>query len=215
MTHPGEEPRGYWTIYVDGSSNPTGTGAGILIENGEGVTVEYSLKFKFPISNNQAEYEACLAGIHEAKELGATKITLCSHSQLVVSQIQGEYQARELLLQRYLAKLKETLLGIFKFEIKHIPREENNRAHLLSKFASTKSSSTLKSVVEEVLPSPCAILQVEANDWRAPIEEYITRGSLAEDAREAKKLVQKASRYTVIEGQLFRRGLSTPLLKCI
>ena len=45
--------------------------------------------------------------------------------------------------------------------------------------------------------------------------EYITKGSIPKDSQEAKRLVQKASRYTVIEGQLFRRGLSTPLLKCI
>jgi hypothetical protein len=69
MTHPREEPKGSWTIYVDGSSNPKGAGAGILIENDEGVTVEYSLKFEFPTSNNQAEYEACLTGIRAAKEL--------------------------------------------------------------------------------------------------------------------------------------------------
>ena len=98
MTHPGEEPKGSWTIYVDGSSNPKGAGASILIENDERITVEYSLKFEFPTSNNQAEYEACLAGIRAEKELGATAITLCSDSQLVVSQIKGEYQAREPLL---------------------------------------------------------------------------------------------------------------------
>jgi hypothetical protein len=74
-------------------------------------------------------------------------------------QIKGEYQAREPLLQRYLAKVKESLLGLSKFEIKHIPREENSRADLLSNLASTKSPSTLKLVVE-VLPFPCAILQM-------------------------------------------------------
>jgi ribonuclease HI len=125
MTYPREEPKGSWTIYVDGSSNPKGAGAGILIENDEGVTVEYSLKFEFPTSNNQVEYEACLAAIRAAEELGATAITLCSDFQLVVSQIKGEYQAREPLLQRYLTKVKESLLGLSKFEIKHIPKEEN------------------------------------------------------------------------------------------
>jgi hypothetical protein len=114
-----------------------------------------------------------------------------------------------------LAKVKECLLGLSKFEIKHIPREENSRADLLSKLASTKSSSTLKSEVEEVIPSPCAILQLEVEDCRTPIVEYIIKGSFPEDPREVKKLVQKASWYTVIEGQLFIRGLSTPLLKCI
>ena len=62
-----KESKGSWTIYVDGSSNPKGAGAGILIENDEGITVEYSLKFEFPTSNNQAEYEACLAGYARQK----------------------------------------------------------------------------------------------------------------------------------------------------
>jgi hypothetical protein len=52
MTHLGDQPRESWTIYVDGSSNPKGAGAGILIKNDEGVTVEYSLKFEFSTSNN-------------------------------------------------------------------------------------------------------------------------------------------------------------------
>jgi ribonuclease HI len=80
MTHPGHQNSGSWTIYVDGSSNTKGSGAGILIENEEGVAVKYSIKFEFPTSNNQAEYEACLAGIRVAKELGAIAITLCSDS---------------------------------------------------------------------------------------------------------------------------------------
>jgi hypothetical protein len=33
MTHPGDQSHGSWTIYVDGSSNVKGSGAGILIEN--------------------------------------------------------------------------------------------------------------------------------------------------------------------------------------
>jgi hypothetical protein len=38
---------------------------------------------------------------------------------------------------------------------------------------------------------------------------------LPNDQKEAKKIIQKSTRYAVIEEQLFRRGLSTPLLKCI
>jgi ribonuclease HI len=148
-------------IYVDGSSNTKGSGAGILIENDEGVAVEYSLKFEFPNSNNQAEYEACLARIRAAKELGATTITLCSDSQLVVSQIKGDYQAKEPMMQKYIALVKESLLG---FEIKYVPRSENSRADLLSKLASTKSASALHSVVEEVIPTPSAILHIDDED---------------------------------------------------
>jgi ribonuclease HI len=156
-----------------------------LIENNEGITVEYLSKFEFPTSKNQAEYEACLVGIRAAKQLGATAITLCSDSQLVVSQIKGEYHAKEPLLQRYLAKVKEGLFGLSKFEIEHIHRKENSRAYFLSKLASTKSSSTLKSVIEEVISPPCAILQVKVDDWKTPLKDYITKGILLEDQQEA------------------------------
>jgi ribonuclease HI len=94
-------------IYVDGSSNAKGCGAWVIIENVEGVSVEYSLKCEFPTSNNQAEYEACLAGIRVAQESGASAITICSDSQLVVSQIQVDYHAKEPMLQKYHTKVIE------------------------------------------------------------------------------------------------------------
>lgn len=95
-THLGDSSPGEWTIYVDGSSNTKGCVVGVIIENNEGIAVEYSLKFAFPIFNNQAEYEACLVGIRVANELGASAITICSDSQF--SQIKGDYQAKEPIL---------------------------------------------------------------------------------------------------------------------
>jgi ribonuclease HI len=70
--------------------------------------------------------------------LGATAVTICSDSRLVVYQIKGEYQAKESIMQKYLAKVRELLVGLNKFEIKNILLEENARANLLSKLASTK-----------------------------------------------------------------------------
>jgi ribonuclease HI len=66
ITHPGPTSPGSWVVHVDGSCNEKGSGAGVIVENDEGIVVEYSLKFSFPASNNQAEYEACLAGIRMA-----------------------------------------------------------------------------------------------------------------------------------------------------
>jgi ribonuclease HI len=206
MTHPGEKNPGSWTIYVDGSSNIKGSSAGILIENAEVVAVECSLKFEFPTSNNQVEYEACLAGIRAAKEFGATAITLCSDCQLVVSQIKGDYQAKEPLMQNYLALVKESPTGLSKFEIRYVPRSENSSVDLFSKLASMKSASALHSVVEEVIPTPCAILQINDEDWRTLLKNYIDKGALPNDQKEAKQFIQKSSRYVVIERQLFRRG---------
>ena len=56
-----------WTIFVDGASSSTGSGVGILI----GVVIEHSLALSFPMSNNQAEYEALLVGLRLTEDLGA------------------------------------------------------------------------------------------------------------------------------------------------
>jgi hypothetical protein len=53
MTHPGKAHPGEWMIYVDGSSNTKGCGAGVILENSDGLATEYSLKFDFPTSKNQ------------------------------------------------------------------------------------------------------------------------------------------------------------------
>jgi hypothetical protein len=82
MTHPGDQNPCSWTIYVDGSSNTKGSGAGILIENEEGVAVEYSLKFEFLTSNNQAEYEVCFANSRAdlLSKFASTKSASAIHS---------------------------------------------------------------------------------------------------------------------------------------
>jgi len=177
--------------------------------------IEHSLRFDFPTSNNQAEYEACIAGIRMAREIGAKAITICSNSQLVVSQIRGDYSAKEPMLQKYLSKVRELLLDFVKFEIKHIPPEENSRADLLSKLASTKKTSNYRSVIEQTIPQPVIIMQIVAGDWRFLILKYIIKGTLPEDPKEAKKIEKQASNFVEVEGNLYRRGTSVPLLKCL
>ena len=116
-----------------------------------------------------------------AKEFGASTITIRSDSQLMVSQIKGDYMAKEPILQKYLAKVKESLQGLSSFQIQHIPREQNHWADLLSKLASTKNVSIARSVIDETLPNPCVILQAETSDWRIPIQQYISQGYLPTD----------------------------------
>ncbi|XP_052114155.1 uncharacterized protein LOC127745461 [Arachis duranensis] len=58
-----EEKNSGWNLFVDGASNPQGSGAGILLEGPEGINLEHSLRFSFKASNNQAEYEALIAGL--------------------------------------------------------------------------------------------------------------------------------------------------------
>ena len=70
---------------MDCSSNTEGSEAGIIVESPEGVATEHSLQLKFPTSNNQAEYEALLAGIFQAKDNEARRVKVFTDSQLVAA----------------------------------------------------------------------------------------------------------------------------------
>ncbi|RDY02960.1 Retrovirus-related Pol polyprotein from transposon 17.6, partial [Mucuna pruriens] len=82
---------GVWYLSVDGSSNQTGSGVGIILEGPEGILIEQSLHFEFRASNNQAEYEALLAGMKLPRELEVKKLMVKSDSKLVTRQVNGEY----------------------------------------------------------------------------------------------------------------------------
>ncbi|RDX87302.1 hypothetical protein CR513_31245, partial [Mucuna pruriens] len=71
MSAPKEDS--WWTLHVDDSSNPKGGGIGIILEGPTCLTLENSLKFDFKASNNQAKYEALLAGLDLAREVGTQR----------------------------------------------------------------------------------------------------------------------------------------------
>jgi hypothetical protein len=125
-----------------------------------------------------------------AKELGANAVTICSDSRLVVSHIKGEYQEKEPIMQKYLAKVRDALVGLSKFEIIHIQREENARADLFSKLTSTKKASKYHSVVEKVICYRSFTLQVQEAKWRAPLIDYIKRGITPEGDKESKQIIK-------------------------
>ncbi|XP_068474991.1 uncharacterized protein [Phaseolus vulgaris] len=86
------------TLYVDGLSNKTSCGAGVVLEGRGDLRVEQALQFTFKAKNNQAEYEAILVGLNLAHDLGAHEVVCKSDSQLVVGHIKGEFEVKEPLL---------------------------------------------------------------------------------------------------------------------
>ena len=76
-----------WFLYVDGSSNNQGSGAGIIVTTPKGIQLEYALRFSFKASNNEAEYEALLVGLQLATTMGVEQIRVYSDFQLVVNQV--------------------------------------------------------------------------------------------------------------------------------
>ena len=73
------------TLYVDGASSTKGSGADVILEKEGKIVIELLIKFNFSVSNNQAEYEALIAGLQRASNINTTQLTICYNSQIVTS----------------------------------------------------------------------------------------------------------------------------------
>jgi len=60
-----------------------------------GLTIEQSLRFDLKTMNNQAEYEATIACLNLAKEMGAEEVQCQSNSKLTVGHLTGELQVKD------------------------------------------------------------------------------------------------------------------------
>ncbi|XP_016206883.1 uncharacterized protein LOC107647312 [Arachis ipaensis] len=209
---PTEEAGIRWRLHVDGAFNQTSGGAGIILESSAGVIYEQSIRFEFPVSNNQAEYEDLLGGLILAREVGATSLEVCSDSQVVTSQVNGSYQARDSLLQKYLEKVKELSKQFEEVTVQHVPRERNTRAYLLSKLASTKPGAGNRSLIQGMTKEPAVALHLTkiSPSWMDPITDYLENGKLPEDEKKAKMLRGRQPNMRSYKANCSKRDSASP-----
>ncbi|GJT70383.1 reverse transcriptase domain-containing protein [Tanacetum coccineum] len=124
-----EEPLlAQWTLFTDGSSRVDGCGAGIILTNPEGIEFMYALQYQFKATNNEAEYEALIAGLRIAEKMGAQNLQVNVDSKLVANQVNGTYIAKETDMVKYLEKVKTLAKAFGEFSINQVPRKENKKA---------------------------------------------------------------------------------------
>ncbi|KAL2252709.1 UNVERIFIED_CONTAM: Ribonuclease HI [Sesamum indicum] len=140
-------------LHVDGSSNASNGGAGILIQGPKRIDIEVAARLSFPATNNEAEYEALILGLELAHEAGARALEVYTDSQLVAMQIEGRYEAKERAMSMYLRKAKSWMERFDKCTVQQIPREENDKADSLSKFGALLSGAEY--VLKEIHEGSC------------------------------------------------------------
>ena len=90
----------------------------------DGITIEKSLRLGFSAMNNEAEYEPLLIGIAMVQKMGGKAIEVFSDSKLIIGQVKGELDAKDLRMQGYLGRAR-CLQSNFKFStIQKIPRKQ-------------------------------------------------------------------------------------------
>uniref|UniRef100_A0A2N9EZG4 RNase H type-1 domain-containing protein n=1 Tax=Fagus sylvatica TaxID=28930 RepID=A0A2N9EZG4_FAGSY len=214
---------GWWKVYVDGASNSKGSGTGVVIITPDETVIEQSIRLNFKTSNNEAEYEAVLAGLKSAKTLGARRLIVYCDSLLVASQINGEYMARDERMSAYLLKVQTAMTDFETVRIEQIGRNLNNHADALATLASVLSADFKRFIPIETLTTPSTdqpanyINAITVGPcWMDPYVTYLKEGVLPEQKKEAEIIRRKTARFWLSKDlKLYRRSFSGPYLLCV
>ncbi|XP_050908624.1 uncharacterized protein LOC127122310 [Lathyrus oleraceus] len=227
-----------WKLFFDGSTHKNGSGVGIMLISPDGIPTELKYKIEGPLcSNNEAEYEALIAGLEALLELGATRVEIKGDSELVIKQLTKEYKCIKENLIMYFV-IANRLLKKFEYvDIKHVPRIKNQEANDLAQIASGYriSKEKLEELVEvrgkamaaRLSPTDLKSTQLGyANkeefevlaidtlidtDWRNPIINYLKDPSTDTE----RKTKYMALSYILIGNELFKKTPEGILLKCL
>ena len=95
-------------MYFDGAFSLQGAGAGVMLVAPTREHLKYVVQMHFPkeqATNNTAEYEGLLAGLRIAADLGIKKLIVRGDSQLVVRQVNKNYQSP--LMEAYVDEVRK------------------------------------------------------------------------------------------------------------
>lgn len=125
------------TLYCDGASrgNPGPASIGAVLFGADGATMA---EVSVPIgkaTNNVAEYRSLIAGLEAAREKQCSEIVIRMDSQLAVFQVLGRYKVKNEGLRPLHKQVGALLRGFSRWQIEHVPREQNAHADRLANAA--------------------------------------------------------------------------------
>ena len=121
-----------WRIYVDGATNQRGSGMGLVVISPDKIIIEKSLRLGFSTTNNKAEYETLLVGMSMVQKIGGKTVEIFSDSRLVIGQVKGELEAKDVRTQEYLNQVRHLQSGFESVTLLQIPRSRNTHADSLA-----------------------------------------------------------------------------------
>jgi ribonuclease HI/predicted nucleic acid-binding Zn-ribbon protein len=132
------DPSLEYTLYCDGASrgNPGRAAIGFVLVDPVGEErLAHGEVLGDRITNNVAEYTALLRGLEAAAAAGVRRLLVRLDSELAVRQLRGEYKVRNPGLRPLFEAAQELQARFESFRIKHVRREENQRADALANAA--------------------------------------------------------------------------------
>ena len=102
----------------------------MVLQSPEGDKLKYKIRLQYQPTNNEVEYEALLKRLELAKSVEARSILILRDFQLVMSQINGMYEAKEGRMKKYLEKVLRLVKKFKEINFVQTPREENMKQML-------------------------------------------------------------------------------------
>lgn len=167
----------------------------------------------FPTTNNKAKYKALMAGLDLAKVASPTSVIIYYDSQVVTSQVNGDYEGKGEWMEKYLEQVRKRVGDELQAEFVQIPREENEQSDHLAKAASVKhmliSSKVLFCVQLSPMIDDIVVQEIGSDDNQTTLIVSYLRDNTLPDGKEAtKKLKVQAARFILVRGILYKRGFS-------
>ncbi|GJS43615.1 reverse transcriptase domain-containing protein [Tanacetum coccineum] len=174
-----------WVLFTERSLCLEGSGSGLILTSLEGEEFTYALRFEFDASNNEAEYEALIAGLRIGEQMGVKNLITKVDPGLVP---QSEN------------KKVDALSNMASISFTHLTKQ------VLVETLKRKSTKE-----KEIL----AIVEEEEYCWMTPLVEYLTEGTLPAETKKARTIKIKARLYAMISGVLYRKSFLEPWLRCV
>ena len=158
------------------------------------------------------------------QKMGGKEVEIFFDSRLVVGQVQGELEAKDVRMQEYLSQVRHLQSRFESFNLSQIPRSRNTHSDSLATLATSLAQSLPRVILVEDLYQP---IEVGSNmvhihqtrvgpNWMDSIVLFLKEDVLPEDKSEAKKVRRKAPRFWLSKDQkLYKKSFSNPYLLCI
>ena len=131
----------------------------------------------------------------------------------MVGQVNEEYESQDPRMAKYVSLVKQRLGSFSSWKLEHIPRDCNEKADTLAIVAA--SLPITKTVFLPIYYQPDSsiiitrVSQVDevSPSWIDPIVQYINTGELSNERNKAHKIQIQSARFSLVNGQLFKRSL--------
>ncbi|XP_009785388.2 uncharacterized protein [Nicotiana sylvestris] len=212
-----------WKLFIDGAANMKGVGIGAVLISEIGQHYHVIAQLRFYCTNNMTEYEVCIFGLRLVVDMGVQEVLVLGDLDLLVHQIQGEWETRDLKLILYRQCRQDLCQWFRSVEFRHIPRIHNEVADALATLASMLHHP------DKAYIDPLHIQVCDQHAYYNIVEEEFDGEPRFHDIREYIKsgvyLVQatgiKREQFNICQvdffsgGVLYKRTPDLGLLRCI